>query len=150
MTLSIYDILPFLNDPTVAWPLAIICLWLSVLTNATEHGFIYDSGHLANLDLHAVDAVQEYAYYGLFLLAGINVVLALGASMVVRPAFQGIINWSVGRNFLDATEAPTWRLLGVSVPKPFYGKRRLIGMAIGALLMMFYVPITRVVLGVVI
>ena len=105
---------------------AVPALWALMLTNGLEHAVAYNqstggsSFEVFGVGLHAIDLLQEWAYYLLAALAGVPLVAIAGASFSGRMLFQGPINlattgdlWSEGKYF------SVW---GIRIPKVFSQK----------------------------
>jgi hypothetical protein len=111
------------------WYTSIVCaLFLGVIAaNGAKHGHIWARGGwrhrppiFRRLTVHFVDGLQEPAIWFLAYLTGANPIAILGAGMISRPVFEGLINTAAGRAWHDDGQEPDdfeIRWLGYSRPK---------------------------------
>ena len=152
--MTLYDLIHLPEWAFLA--LTAVGLWASVVTNGLEHGLFYASSFPPlrrpawywdveaatwRVKIHFVDTLQEIGNYLLFILTGVDLIFALGASMIVRPFFQAAINLGSRLPAIDLDEKRTWdlpipRIGVVYVPKLFIRQYRLLALPIGIALML--------------
>lgn len=130
-----------------------VLLMASIATNGIEHGHLYSRARQADsehrlfraLGIHAVDVVQEGAYYALAFLAAPNPLAVVGAGMAARPLFQMPINVAAGKPLHWAPERFEVRVgQRVLYDRPVAGPvLRAVQPVLGLLLYLFHARVGR-------
>lgn len=147
------------SQPVGAETILLVLLALLIVLSASKHAYHYAFKRRAyikpdmkrldpdarvdfvlnHFELHRTQRWYEFLLFGMLILAGCDPFRVLGAQFIARVPFQGLINWSVGKPFVDKDEPKTYTVTKPDgskevVNKFFPGRRSLLKPVFGAAL----------------
>lgn len=122
LILSLLVIEPLFQEFGVQLPvfteiMLLIALFLGIILTGTKHAYHYalrsnnaltlnrrQQFVIGRLELHSTQVWYEFSLFALLILAGVDPLKVIGVQFLARVPFQGVINWGVGKPFIDKNE----------------------------------------------